>query len=58
MVRSTVVFPDPDGPSKVVIPPEGAVKLVSYTAGLPVRVKRLVSCVTTTSIFRSPAAIQ
>ena len=48
MMRSSVVLPEPDGPSSVVTPPEGASKLASNTAGVPFRVKRLVSLSTMT----------
>ena len=41
-MRSTVDFPEPDGPSSVVMPPDGATNETSATAGVPDAVKRLV----------------
>src|SRR5258708_6677442 len=35
MQRSVVVLPQPEGPSKTTISPAAAVKLTSFTAGLP-----------------------
>src|SRR5215471_9888072 len=57
MSRSTVDFPDPDGPSSAVMPPPGAVNDTSATAGVPPAVNRFVTFSTVTCMAPSVRAV-